>query len=243
MKENKYDDPRFFEKYSHMSRSEQGLQGAGEWLTLAPLLPAFAGKRVLDLGCGYGWHCAYAADQGAASVIGVDLSAKMLETARAKNARPQVQYQQGAIEDAAFPDGSFDIVLSSLALHYVADFDAVARRVYAMVAPGGWFVFSAEHPIFTAQGPQDWDYDESGRIRHFPVDHYFCQGPRNAVFLGEPVRKYHRTLTAYLEGLLCCGFALRHVVEPQPPEEMLDMPGMRDELRRPLMLIVCAQKP
>ena len=162
MKENKYDDPRFFEKYSHMSRSEQGLQGAGEWLTLAPLLPAFAGKRVLDLGCGYGWHCAYAADQGAASVIGVDLSAKMLETARQKNARPQVQYQQGAIEDAAFPDGSFDVVLSSLALHYVADFDAVARRVYAMVAPGGWFVFSAEHPIFTAQGPQDWDYDESG---------------------------------------------------------------------------------
>ena len=146
MKENKYDDPRFFEKYSHMSRSEQGLQGAGEWLTLAPLLPAFAGKRVLDLGCGYGWHCAYAADQGAASVIGVDLSAKMLETARQKNARPQVQYQQGAIEDAAFPDGSFDVVLSSLALHYVADFDAVARRVYAMVAPGGWFVFSAEHP-------------------------------------------------------------------------------------------------
>ena len=225
MKENKYDDPRFFEKYSHMSRSEQGLQGAGEWPTLAPLLPAFAGKRVLDLGCGYGWHCAYAADQGAASVIGVDLSAKMLET------------------DAAFPDGSFDVVLSSLALHYVADFDAVARRVYAMVAPGGWFVFSAEHPIFTAQGPQDWDYDESGRIRHFPVDHYFCQEPRNAVFLGEPVRKYHRTLTAYLEGLLCCGFALRHVVEPQPPEEMLDMPGMRDELRRPMMLIVCAQKP
>ena len=102
MKENKYDDPRFFEKYSHMSRSEQGLQGAGEWPTLAPLLPAFAGKRVLDLGCGYGWHCAYAADQGAASVIGVDLSAKMLETARQKNARPQVQYQQGAIEDAAF---------------------------------------------------------------------------------------------------------------------------------------------
>ena len=47
MKENKYDDPRFFEKYSHMSRSEQGLQGAGEWLTLAPLLPAFAGKLSL----------------------------------------------------------------------------------------------------------------------------------------------------------------------------------------------------
>ena len=57
MKENKYDDPIFFQKYSQMSRSQQGLSGAGEWQQLRQLLPDFAGKRVLDLGCGYGWHC------------------------------------------------------------------------------------------------------------------------------------------------------------------------------------------
>ena len=66
MKENKYDDPQFFEKYSHMARSEQGLEGAGEWYALQKMLPDFSGKRVLDLGCGYGWHCRYAARQGAA---------------------------------------------------------------------------------------------------------------------------------------------------------------------------------
>ena len=60
MKENKYDDPRFFEQYSQMTRSRQGLQGAGEWRELQKLLPDFSGKRVLDLGCGYGWHCRYA---------------------------------------------------------------------------------------------------------------------------------------------------------------------------------------
>ena len=51
MKENKYDDNIFFQKYSQMSRSQQGLAGAGEWETLRKLLPDFKDKRVLDLGC------------------------------------------------------------------------------------------------------------------------------------------------------------------------------------------------
>ena len=42
----------------------------------------FCGKQVLDLGCGYGWHCVYAAERGASHVTGVDLSEKMLDTAR-----------------------------------------------------------------------------------------------------------------------------------------------------------------
>ena len=60
MKENRYDDQEFFEKYSHMSRSEKGLAGAGEWPVLQAMLPDFTQKQVLDLGCGYGWHCRYA---------------------------------------------------------------------------------------------------------------------------------------------------------------------------------------
>ena len=69
MKENPYDNPEFFEKYSQMDRSKKGLSGAGEWAALKELLPDFSGKRVLDLGCGYGWHCAYAAEHGAVSVV------------------------------------------------------------------------------------------------------------------------------------------------------------------------------
>lgn len=242
MKENKYDDPIFFKKYSQMERSAQGLEAAGEWQTLEPLLPDFNGKRVLDLGCGYGWHCIYAAQHGALSVTGVDISAKMLATARSKTSFPNVTYQQMPIEDIAFPPDSFDIVLSSLALHYIRSFDEIAKKVNVCLSPGGSFIFSAEHPIFTASGPQDWYYDKNGDIMHFPVDRYFYEGERKANFLGESVTKYHKTLTTYLEGLLCNGFELQHIVEPQPPEHLLHLPGMKDEMRRPMMLIVAARK-
>ena len=242
MKENHYDNPIFFEKYAHMTRSQKGLAGAGEWLTLKRLLPDFTGKRVLDLGCGYGWHCAWAVQHGAKSVLGVDLCERMLSVAREKNAAPGIEYRQSAMEELELPDGCVDVALSSLALHYVRDYEALMARVARWLAPGGVLVFSVEHPVFTAQGPQDWVYREDGSIAHFPVDDYYIEGPRDAVFLGEHVRKYHRTLTTYLGALTRAGLLLHAVVEPQPPEEMLDEPGMRDELRRPMMLIVRAEK-
>ena len=104
-----------------MLRSQKGLAGAAEWGTLRGLLPSFEGKRVLDLGCGYGWHCIYAAQQGALRVVGVDISEKMLEIARKKTKEPQVEYLRLPMEEIAFEKESFDLVLSSLALHYVAD--------------------------------------------------------------------------------------------------------------------------
>lgn len=54
--------------------------------------------------------------------------------------------------------------------------------------------------------------------------------------------KYHRTLTTYLNTLLVNGFEITNIIEPQPPEDMLDIPGMRDEMRRPMMLITAARK-
>ena len=243
VKENKYDDPVFFEKYAQMDRSRLGLQGAGEWKTLEPMLPDFAGRDVLDLGCGYGWHCAYAAEHGARSVLGLDISGKMLEAARGHHAASVIEYRRMAMEDADFADGSFDVVLSSLAFHYVADFGALVRKIVRWLRPGGDFVFSCEHPVFTAEGPQDWYRDEQGNILHFPVDNYYIEGRRQAVFLGERVTKYHRTLTSYVGALLSGGFTLTGLAEPHPPQEMIDtVPGMADELRRPMMLILSAKK-
>ena len=82
MKKNIYEDPEFFIKYSDMPRSIGGLDAAGEWPSFRALLPELRGKRLLDLGCGFGWQSRYAREQQAQSVVGVDLSEKML--ARAK---------------------------------------------------------------------------------------------------------------------------------------------------------------
>ena len=88
---NEYDQERFFEEYAKMSRSREGLSAAGEWHQLKPLFPSLLGKAVLDLGCGYGWHCKFAAEQGAVRVLGLDLSGKMIEEAKKRNAEKEIE--------------------------------------------------------------------------------------------------------------------------------------------------------
>lgn len=242
MKENKYDETGFFNQYSQMSRSVEGLKGAGEWHVLKTMLPDFTGKRVLDLGCGFGWHCEYAIEQGATYALGIDLSEKMLEEARKRNASPLIEYQRMAIEDYQFEPETFDVVISSLTFHYLESFDDICRDIHRCLKPGGHFVFSVEHPIFTAYGTQDWHRDEKENILHWPVDRYFMEGKRQACFLGSDVTKYHKTLTTYINSLLRAGFNITGLIEPEPDESMMNIPGMKDELRRPMMLLISAIK-
>lgn len=243
MKENKYDDSIFFDKYSNMERSKNGLVSAGEWHELKKLLPSFQGKRVLDLGCGFGWHCQFAIENGAKSVIGVDISQKMLSQARDKTKSDHIQYICMPMEDINFSVDSFEVVISSLAFHYVQSFEDILRKISNCLSKGGEFVFSVEHPIFTACGTQDWYYDNQGNLLHWPVDKYFTEGVRKTNFLGEEVIKYHRTLTTYLNSLIKLGFEITGVIEPKPAENLLyTVPGMLEELRRPMMLLVSARK-
>ena len=242
MAQNKYDDEKFFGKYAQMYRSQKGLSGAGEWPTLQKMLPDFAGRRVLDLGCGYGWHCAYAAEQGAAEAVGVDISEKMLAVAENKRKFSNVRYIRAAMEEVAFPAESFDVVISSLAVHYVKDLPALFRRVNGFLKAGGAFVFSAEHPVYTACGNADFIKSDVGDPLYYPVDNYFYEGKRNCVFLGEPVVKYHRTLTSYFRALTAAGFSVEDIAEPMPPDSMKGMEGMQNEMRRPMMIIFSARK-
>src|SRR5690606_27027589 len=160
MKQNKYDDPNFFSAYEKMSRSVKGLEGAGEWHELKALMPELRNKSVLDLGCGFGWHCRYAREQQASSVIGVDISEKMLQKAREKTDDPCISYIKMPIEDINFSKSQFDVVISSLAFHYIKSFDAICKKAYDCLKPSGTFVFSVEHPIFTSRNEQDWYFDD-----------------------------------------------------------------------------------
>ena len=78
---NEYDDEHFFNDYAQMTRSREGLAGAGEWHQFRRMFPPLEGSRVLDLGCGYGWHCKYAVEQGAEKVLGIDVSRRMIREA------------------------------------------------------------------------------------------------------------------------------------------------------------------
>ncbi len=237
---NEYDNEKFFEEYAKMSRSRDGLSAAGEWHQLKPLFPRLQGKKVLDLGCGYGWHCKFAAQQGAAQVLGLDLSRKMIEEAEKRNPADQIRYRVCGIEEYEYPENVWDCVVSNLALHYIENIAMVFQKVHRTLKPDGVFIFNIEHPVFTAGAGQDWVYAEDRKPLYWPVDNYFMTGERSTHFLGCDVLKQHHTLTQILMGLLTNGFALEVVEEAEPPKEMMDIPGMKDELRRPMMLLVKA---
>lgn len=242
MKQNKYDDTNFFSAYKQMPRSIGGLEAAGEWHVLKSLLPDLHNKSVLDLGCGFGWHCLYAREQQASSVIGVDISEKMLQEAREKTNDPAISYIQMPIEDIDFASEQFDVVISSLAFHYIDSFEAICRKVHTYIKTGGSFIFSVEHPIFTSRNEQDWYVDDQGKRLHWPVDHYQSEGLRETTFLTENVIKYHRTISTYFNDLIEAGFAIKAVREPKPSEEMKNDPRMKGEDRRPMFLIISAEK-
>lgn len=241
MRQNKYDDPSFYDKYSAMGRSIEGLAGAGEWHVLQQMLPELRGKRVLDLGCGYGWHCRYAREQGASQVMGVDLSERMLARARELTADNEIEYRRLAIEDIDFAPASVDVVISSLAIHYVERFDQLCQRVRRTMTAGGEFVLSVEHPVFTARAEQDWHYGEEGKPLHWPLDDYQMEGERKTQFLGEAVTKYHRTVSTYVNMLLAHGFAIRQLSEPEPSPTLAQHPDYQNERRRPMFLILAAE--
>ena len=95
---NEDENEAFFQQYAQMSRSREGLSAAGEWHQLKPLFPTLEGKAVLDLGCGYGWHCKFAVEQGARQVLGIDLSQKMIEEAKRRNDGESIPYRACGIE-------------------------------------------------------------------------------------------------------------------------------------------------
>lgn len=243
MTQNIYDDPEFFAAYGQLPRSLQGLDGAGEWPVLRALLPDMAGLRVLDLGCGYGWFCRWARSEGAEQVLGVDVSERMLERARSMTWDDGIAYARADLEGFAPPRTAFDLIYSSLALHYVENLGGLMAKVRNALVPGGRLVFSVEHPIFTAPTRQDWIEDEDGR-RTWQLDAYGVEGPRRTNWLADGVIKQHRKLATYINMLVDLGLAIVHVEEWGPSDaDLEEHPDWKDERERPPFLFISARRP
>jgi SAM-dependent methyltransferase len=200
------------------------------------------GRRVLDLGCGFGWFCRWARGEGAVSVLGVDVSEKMLARAEAETQDAAIRYVREDLDAWAPPSGAFDLVYSSLALHYLVHLDRLIAAVHASLSPGGDFVFSAEHPIFTAPSKPGFVPGAEGRAT-WPVDRYLDEGPRTTNWLAPGVVKRHRTIGTYVTLLLRAGFVLRHLEEWGPSREQLAAhPEWANERDRPPFLLVAARR-
>jgi SAM-dependent methyltransferase len=240
--QNIYDTPEFFEGYSRLSRSVHGLDGAPEWPAIRAMLPELEARRIVDLGCGFGWFARWARTQGASHVLGLDLSTNMLARARAETSDPAVQYAIADLESLELPTGAFDLAYSSLALHYVEDLGRLVRMVFDALVPGAHFVFTIEHPIYMAPTRPGWLVGKDGR-KAWPIDSYAIEGARVTDWLAKGVVKQHRTMGTTLNTLIGTGFAIRRVQEWHPTaEQIAARPALADELERPMMLLVAAQR-
>ncbi len=242
MTQNIYDNQDFFDGYAQLGRSVYGLEGAPEWPALLKMLPEMEGRRVIDLGCGYGWFCRSAREQGASKVLGLDVSQKMLAKAEELTTDNAIIYRQEDMEQLALPKAEFDLAYSSLALHYIKHLAALFEQIYGSLSAGGYFVFSVEHPIYTSPRQPGWLIDSEGK-KSWPVNNYQLEGDRVTNWLADGVIKQHRTIGTYLNLLIQQGFTIKHVEEWGPSEKQVaDNPELEEEKERPMLLLVSVQK-
>ena len=227
-----------------MRDNQAGLNEILEQLAVLALLPDVKGLSVLDLGCGAGELCRRISAIGAKEVIGVDISANMLELAQ-KDIPTGVSFQNKPIEDLEFSREKFNLIVSSLAFHYIADLQELFQNIYGWLKPSGMLLFSIEHPVSTcSQGiHHGWVKDSSGEKLYWPLDCYHQEGKRESHWFVKGVIKYHRTISSIMNSLIKSGFVIKEVAEPVASEEdKRTWPNLKEARRRPPFLIVKAVK-
>ena len=185
--------------------------------TITRLAGDVAGRRVLDLACGQGIVARAMAQRGA-SVLGVDISEKLLDLARREEtALPLgIEFRDLNAEDLTqLPDGSFDGVVCNMALMDIADLAAVFRGVSRTLRSGGWFVFSIMHPCFQTPNSR-WHVSERGEPGRLVSD-YFNESlwySADSVGMRSRVGAHHRMLSTYLNEMVLAGFQMEACDEP-----------------------------
>lgn len=243
-KQNIYDNETFFAGYKKIRDNEANANNLFEIPALFSMMPDLKDKKVLDLGCGFGEHCKQFVSRGAEKVVGIDISEKMLEVARVENCDPKITYLNMPMEDIAELQDTFDIVISSLAFHYVEDFEGVIRNIHSLLKENGIFIFSQENPLCTCHSGGDrWTRDENGNKLHLNLADYGVEGERKTVWFVDDVKKYHRTFSTIVNALIEAGFTIEKMIEPLPTEELLEKyPDYGDLFHKPDFLLIRVKK-
>ncbi|MEK4251750.1 class I SAM-dependent methyltransferase [Paenibacillus sp. FSL W7-1287] len=241
MKQNLYDDPQFFNMYKTLRDSKITYNDFIEQPAMRRLLPEVEGLTIADLGCGFGDLALYLVENGAQQVVGVDLSENMLQHAK-KHER--IQYVRSSMEDIEFEHNQFDLIVSSLAFHYVEDFEALIQRITKWMKPNGYLVFSTEHPVILAHKSQSgWIRDANEQPLYWPMDNYGEEGERSQFWGIDGVIKYHRKLSTLVNTLIRHGLVIQEIDEPEATKEgLVKMPRMVNERKRPSFIVIKAKR-
>ncbi|QUH19491.1 class I SAM-dependent methyltransferase [Alkaliphilus sp. B6464] len=244
MSQNIYDNDVFFEKYRELRNNQNNYNTLIEQPAIKALIPDLKGKTVLDLGCGYGNNCIDFIKKGALSVVGIDISHKMLEVARKENSNELVEYMLMDMNEIGGLTQKFDLVFSSLAFHYVKDFKKLLYDIRVLLNDGGILLYSQEHPYTTAPkiGPT-WTKDEFGNKIHYNLSDYMHSGKRHSKWFIDNVEKYHRPISEVINSIISEGFIINSIVEPVPDKYALDRrPDFKDEFDKTTCIIIKATK-
>lgn len=200
------------------------------------LLPPVAGKRVLDAGCGPGVYARWPIDHGA-QVVAFDISPAMLEFASRRlgeQARIVQADLRGPLDFLESDD--FDLVLSSLALDYVQEWEAVFREFFRVLRRTGHLVFSVGHPF-------DDFYRHRDEANYFEVQH--LEETWRGFGCEARMPFYRRPLSAMINPLVSAGFVVEQILEPQPLEEFKakDPKDYEKLMKQPGFICIRALKP
>lgn len=196
------------------------------------MLPKLDGTTVLSLGCGSGEDCNYLRSVGAKHVIGVDISSKLIDIA--KTSYPDCEFQVMDMEHLAFPDASFDFAYSSLAIHYIKDWQQVFKEVYRVLKPDSYFLFSCNHPVYSAMHAVSDDGEvkkvELSRTRDRQTNNVKIVGDylsRQAIQppegSGMEVTTWHKPIGEISREATEAGFLIAEINEPQPLPKMQEL--------------------
>jgi SAM-dependent methyltransferase len=235
-----YDAPDMFDRYREHRQWPLNPNAVMEEPALQAELGPVAGLRVLDLGCGDAAAGRDLLNAGCARYIGVDGSEKMVEAARAMLQGTRGEVVHGNIEDFSASPASFELVLSRMALHYVANLPSVLRACHDWLVPGGRLLFTVVHPVITSNDPRTSSTERRGS---WVVDGYFLEGPREQPWLGGTTVWQHRTIERYVSELRDAGFDLTGLREcPPERERFADDAEFERRCRIPLVLLLAAAR-
>lgn len=161
-------------------------------------------KKVLDAGCAAGWYTEQLIKLGA-DVTATDISPRMVEATKRRIGENAKVLCLDLEEKLPFEDESFDVIVSSLVLHYIKDWSKPFSEFRRILKPNGKLLFSVHHPFMDIKLSVNGDY--------FSTEFIIDQWEREGKLIEVPF--YRRPLQEIINGTLAY-FSLEKLIEPQP---------------------------